>query len=124
MAADIKHAYHALALDEHRKPFFPTLWYIPEKETYEEIGKSAKDILIEYEKETSPEKKSELWEKYLYASDAEQAPKFKESDLSQVWFPGVHINIGGGSDSLLKTKSGDLERRKPILIRKKKNLHY
>jgi hypothetical protein len=26
---DVKHAYHALALDERRKAFRPTLWYIP-----------------------------------------------------------------------------------------------
>jgi hypothetical protein len=27
---DVKHAYHALALDERRKAFRPTLWYIPD----------------------------------------------------------------------------------------------
>jgi hypothetical protein len=26
---DIEHAYQALALDERRKAFRPTLWYIP-----------------------------------------------------------------------------------------------
>jgi hypothetical protein len=26
---EVEHAYQALALDERRKPFRPTLWYIP-----------------------------------------------------------------------------------------------
>ena len=30
---DVKHAFHALALDERRKAFRPTLWYIPEDQT-------------------------------------------------------------------------------------------
>jgi len=29
----IKHAYQALALDEHRAPFFPSVWENPENET-------------------------------------------------------------------------------------------
>jgi hypothetical protein len=29
--------------------------------------------------------------------------------LLQVWFPGYHINIGGGSDDLLKKKEIDFE---------------
>lgn len=31
-----------------------------------------------------------------------------QSELLQVWFPGVHINIGGGSSDTLDNK-GDLE---------------
>lgn len=31
--------------------------------------------------------------------------------LMQVWFPGVHINAGGGSDELLTTKRDDFERK-------------
>ncbi len=46
----ITHAYHALAIDERRRPFTPTLWL-------------TKNI----------------------------APQ-----VEQVWFPGVHTNIGGG----------------------------
>jgi hypothetical protein len=33
-----------------------------------------------------------------------------DSKLLQVWFPGVHINIGGGSDNLLNDWEGDFER--------------
>lgn len=46
----IQHAYHALAIDERRKPFKPSLW-----------------------------KKPNGW----------------RGTLEQVWFPGVHCNIGG-----------------------------
>ena len=48
----IRHAYHALAINERRRPFAPTLWL---------------------DKNVSPGQKVE-----------------------QVWFPGVHTNIGGG----------------------------
>ncbi|OOF93563.1 hypothetical protein ASPCADRAFT_209504 [Aspergillus carbonarius ITEM 5010] len=60
----IKYAFHALALDEHRKAFEPTLWHLP-----------------------------------------------KENDktkLFQCWFPGYHINVGGGSDHTAQ-HYGDLE---------------
>lgn len=36
--------------------------------------------------------------------------KGTDSELLQVWFPGVHINVGGGSDDLLKEWKGDFER--------------
>ncbi|KAF4449657.1 peptidoglycan-containing protein [Fusarium austroafricanum] len=36
--------------------------------------------------------------------------KDNKSELLQVWFPGVHINIGGGNDDLLTDKKSDLER--------------
>ena len=52
LGSHIKHAYHALAIDERRHPFTPTLWL-------------AKNV----------------------------APGQK---VEQVWFPGVHSNIGGG----------------------------
>lgn len=66
----VQHAFHALALDERRLPFAPTLWYVPDGETRGE-GLS----------------------------------------LKQVWFPGVHINAGGGSDDILKKRVSDFERK-------------
>lgn len=64
--AEIENAFQALALDERRAPFSPTLWNIP--------------------------------------SDN------KKTNLIQCWFPGIHVNIGGGSDDGLKrTPKGDLE---------------
>ena len=52
LGSHIRHAYHALAIDERRKPFKPTLWRI--------------------ENEVEGQK------------------------VEQVWFPGVHSNVGGG----------------------------
>lgn len=52
LGAHIKHAYHAVAIDERRKPFKPTLWL--------NINLQA------------------------------------NQKVEQVWFPGVHSNIGGG----------------------------
>ncbi|EPS45361.1 hypothetical protein H072_627 [Dactylellina haptotyla CBS 200.50] len=53
-----ENAFHALALDEHRMPFTPTLWRLPAP------GASERHADI--------------------------------PNLKQVWFPGVHTNIGGG----------------------------
>lgn len=50
----VENAFHALALDEHRNPFTPTLW---------------------------------------------KKPPNSRTNLKQVWFPGVHTNIGGGYDN-------------------------
>lgn len=63
---EIQNAVQALALDERRAPFAPTLWDMP--------------------------------------SDNHR------TNLIQCWFPGIHVNIGGGSDDGLKrTPKGDLE---------------
>ncbi len=72
LAPSIEHGYHALAIDERRRPFRPSLWSLPE--------------------------------------DSDQV-------MEQMWFPGVHSNIGGGyeKDGLsnialhwLKEKAGAL----------------
>ena len=52
LGSHITHAYHALATDERRRPFTPTLW----------LGKNVS----------------------------------RDQKVEQVWFPGVHTNIGGG----------------------------
>ena len=48
----VKNAFHALAIDEKRTPFVPSLWARPKKPIYDQI-------------------------------------------VEQVWFPGVHSNVGG-----------------------------
>lgn len=53
----VENAFHALAIDERRKGFAPTLWEIREAD----CGK----------------------------------PSFNQR-VEQVWFPGVHANVGGG----------------------------
>jgi hypothetical protein len=70
----IHNAFQALALDEHRKPFGPTLWHLPPPPP------------------SSPEQ-----------------PPVRITNLEQCWFPGVHINVGGGSDDQIKGGRGDRE---------------
>lgn len=53
LGKNVKNAYHALAIDEMRKPFAPTLW---------------------------------------------EFQNFPDQIMEQVWFAGVHTNIGGGYD--------------------------
>lgn len=71
LTENIEHAFQALALDERRKAFRPTLWYIP------------KDLVDD--------------------------PNRPTPELKQAWFPGVHINIGGGSSDCFSTMKGDSE---------------
>ncbi|KAF1946326.1 hypothetical protein EJ02DRAFT_249820 [Clathrospora elynae] len=71
LTENIEHAYQALALDERRKAFRPTLWYIPQG---------------------------------LCDDPARRTP-----ELKQVWFPGWHINCGGGSNDCFSEMKGDLE---------------
>ena len=52
LGSHIAHAYHALAIDERRRPFTPTLWLAQNVASHQQV--------------------------------------------EQVWFPGVHTNIGGG----------------------------
>ncbi|KAK6540229.1 hypothetical protein TWF694_009045 [Orbilia ellipsospora] len=59
LTSTTENAFHALALDEHRMPFTPTLWRLPIPATSE----GHTDII---------------------------------PNLKQVWFPGVHTNVGGG----------------------------
>lgn len=65
---NIEYGFHALALDEHRRPFSPTLWSLPPP-----IG------------------------------GQRQTKK-----LVQCWFPGMHINVGGGNSDQLEEKKKHL----------------
>ncbi|KAF3928276.1 hypothetical protein AA313_de0208561 [Arthrobotrys entomopaga] len=119
---NIKHAFHALALDEHREQFTPTLWWIPKDENkYSEadIEQQKKKIddaqlawyAISDNRDATPQEKlavkTKLNEERRKLIDMEENLK-DPSELLQVWFPGVHISAGGGSNNTLKDK-GDLE---------------
>ncbi|TDZ65260.1 Uncharacterized protein CTRI78_v003570 [Colletotrichum trifolii] len=71
---NVRHAFHALALDEWRKDFTPTLWAMPDEKKEEDKGG---------ENEQGRRKKKE-----------------KKTQLRQVWFPGSHSDVGGGGDDL------------------------
>ncbi|KAG9002321.1 hypothetical protein FRB93_011747 [Tulasnella sp. JGI-2019a] len=61
LSENIENAFHAMALDDHRSVFTPTLWHLPKS-----------------------------------TSDGRRMP-----NLVQCWFPGVHVNSGGGSEQNL-----------------------
>lgn len=112
----IKHAFHALALDEHRGPFSPTLWHMPlEEEKHIDKPETTRDELwaqwsaLHQNPEASDEQKTAAWGALV---DAEMYLQLRgaKSELLQVWFPGMHINIGGGSDDLLRDRKGDFEQ--------------
>lgn len=114
---DIQHAFHALALDEHRAPFSPTLWHFPAdgdlatkkpKRPHDEIYRTWKRIRSD--PQSTLQQISDAWAELI---DAEMYDGLKgtDSELVQVWFPGFHINIGGGSDDALKDRKGDFERK-------------
>ncbi|KAK5656657.1 hypothetical protein OQA88_4637 [Cercophora sp. LCS_1] len=112
----IKNAYHALALDEHRKPFDATLWHFPEKGTAgtPKPKASSDELRTAWRqlRDTNGVSDAELaraWED-LVAAEMYEELKGTDSKLLQVWFPGVHINIGGGSDDLLAEKKSDFEQ--------------
>ncbi|KAF4974178.1 hypothetical protein FZEAL_8883 [Fusarium zealandicum] len=112
----IKHAFHALALDEHRGPFSPTLWHFPTNDDQcppkpdKDLGELWADCKAAHLKPNAPSK--ELADAWGAVVDGEMHKQLQgsKSELLQVWFPGMHINIGGGSDDLLTDKKGDFEQ--------------
>ncbi|KAK1993957.1 hypothetical protein LX36DRAFT_728593 [Colletotrichum falcatum] len=119
-----KHAFHALALDEHIKPFTPTLWYLPnlEEDAYKQfvdkygpldndkVDNRFRNLLNRgYEKRATEEELSAAWKKVIKAQVAAEPRHFKP-ELRQVWFPGSHVNIGGGNSTLLVDFSYDFEQ--------------
>jgi len=71
--AKVKRARHALALDDERDSFWPLLW--------DEVAEARR---------------------MLRMSDAERACEMDDPRLKQVWFAGMHSDVGGGypDDSL------------------------
>ncbi|KAF5553007.1 hypothetical protein FNAPI_6925 [Fusarium napiforme] len=92
----IHHAYHALALDEHRAPFSPSLWHFPANKDHHP-PKPAKDV-------------EQLWSDWEKIYKNSSATKKQLEDAWGAVVDGVHINIGGGNDDLLTEKKSDLEQ--------------
>ena len=132
-----------MALDEHREAFSPTLWYLPKFGEAKASDIEAQKIVIEEKadewdkllqaaidlkssgKATDKEVNDAAIELNNVAKALNQASREllrMEDDvnhqlhprtLKQVWFPGYHIHIGGGSNSTLK-KEGDMEEMSNI----------
>ncbi|KAJ5669586.1 hypothetical protein N7462_010656 [Penicillium macrosclerotiorum] len=133
-SSDIKHAFHALALDERRKAFSPTLWYLSDKTATQEDVEARKEEEIQAEKnfwavlENAKALKAggkatdeqvnaaarnvnlaaKAWNKATRKRVKYQNRLELHPDLKQVWFPGCHVNIGGGSSDTLNNE-GDME---------------
>ncbi|RAL08030.1 T6SS phospholipase effector Tle1-like catalytic domain-containing protein [Aspergillus homomorphus CBS 101889] len=127
LSRHIKHAIQALALDEYRNAFYPEVWCLP-KEGYPNV--TEENVRLSLEK-TAKEKLKALneagKERRRLVKEAQEHGKLHPTDytddnlhlgipkLTQVWFPGYHINIGGGSsDTLLN--HGDMEEMSNIVF--------
>ena len=82
--SSICHAYQALALDDERRTFHPLVWSVPNSESKDEATCSASD-------EGDASRPAE-----------NDGARYGEQVVGQVWFAGVHSNVGGGypKDSL------------------------
>ena len=81
---DICHAYQALALDDERKTFHPLVWKVANSEPRDSV---------------TPMNSKESDTSCAAGDDGKQEG---EQIVRQVWFAGVHSNVGGGypKDSL------------------------
>jgi Uncharacterized alpha/beta hydrolase domain (DUF2235) len=70
LGPNVENAFQALALDEHRSSFVPTLWELPKRRSGG-VGSTGN------------------------GAQPESLPT-TTTVLRQVWFPGVHSNVGGG----------------------------
>jgi hypothetical protein len=77
-------AYQALALDEKRASFEPTLLYYPELPKPSDTG----DLDQLEDGDEKSKKKAELEEEFDLPDEG--------THFEQVWFPGVHTDVGGG----------------------------
>lgn len=126
--SDIKYAFQALALDEHRAAFTPTLFYVPtvtkalpealskQQEVHKIATKAWLDLLLTElpsieEINRVLKAKNEAARTLLEMEDSQK----DRSKLVQVWFPGNHINIGGGSTLTLENK-GNMEEMSNIVF--------
>ncbi|KAJ5731263.1 uncharacterized protein N7483_005771 [Penicillium malachiteum] len=139
LSTNIRHAFQALALDEHRQCFTPSVWYLPNKKaTPEDLESRKKDeeaAKAQYFKVLSDAKALKASGKATDDEVNAAARKVNEtakawnkttrrrvkiedrlkvhSELKQVWFPGYHVNIGGGDSDTLENL-GDMEEMSNI----------
>ncbi|KAF0324258.1 hypothetical protein GQ607_008432 [Colletotrichum asianum] len=111
----IKRAFHAMAIDEHRKPFSPTLWHrSPQnhnnlRKPHESKVKLRNGFITILENGGDENEKSEAWEDFIARAVYDELHG-SNSELVQVWFPGVHINVGGGNSNILAGDESDFEQ--------------
>ncbi|KAJ5908263.1 hypothetical protein N7495_000945 [Penicillium taxi] len=128
LSPNIKNAFQALALDEHRAAFTPTLFYVPtftkfsleaivkQREEWKIASQAWTDLLMTDRPSLEDlqrviKVKNEASRKLLDIEDSQK----ERTKLLQVWFPGVHVNIGGGSTLTLENK-GNMEEMSNIVF--------
>lgn len=84
-AGKVEFAFHALALDENRGPFLPTMW---------EISPQAQPIINGQDEEGN----TIDGEGNVIDFEGDIIDQRRPTELRQCWFAGVHTNIGGGYD--------------------------
>ncbi|KAJ5939733.1 hypothetical protein N7466_002867 [Penicillium verhagenii] len=118
LSTHIKHAFQALAFNERRKAFKPSLFYIPPKpnnagktqaDDKDAVGgaRKAYSDLSEITKSPSPAEVKDAGSRLNDALRRRMNHENKMKDptkLLQVWFPGYHIHIGGGSSDTMQNK--------------------
>ncbi|KAF9237083.1 hypothetical protein BU15DRAFT_49280 [Melanogaster broomeanus] len=86
---NIRYFRHAMALDEHRVRFNPNYWNRPTKIDCER-GVKRHEMPRSYKNDHNHEEcLPELERKY--------SQTITETDVEEVWFAGVHTDVGGGS---------------------------
>ncbi|TDZ38794.1 Uncharacterized protein C8035_v006535 [Colletotrichum spinosum] len=113
----IKHAFHALALDEQGRPFTPTLWHLPrggeQCPRHRDHQRTKRALARDFRKLLSVHAAEEIlsaaWEALIEREMADQLDD-DVTELQQVWFPGSHINIGGGNPGILFGAPFDVEQ--------------
>ncbi|OJK03624.1 hypothetical protein ASPACDRAFT_49732 [Aspergillus aculeatus ATCC 16872] len=128
LSPNIKNAFQALALDEHRRLFRPAMFFVPTPKTItesrsREIKYQARDATRQWlklvrsgtasigELQAAEKRRNAAARELLECEDSDKEP----SQLTQVWFPGFHIHIGGGSSQTLKNK-GNMEEMSHIVF--------
>ncbi|KAE9580750.1 hypotheticall protein [Colletotrichum fructicola] len=125
----INHAFHALALDDKKTAFTPTLWRLPKDhqqapefrhETRVELAEKLRRLLnVKHPNEKTKEAinkawaamvEREMWDQLKDETSTDNRPKFHKPKLQQVWFPGSHQNIGGGNPGILLGAPYDCEQ--------------
>ncbi|KAF6841184.1 peptidoglycan-binding domain-containing protein [Colletotrichum plurivorum] len=108
----IEHAFHALALDEGGYSFSPTLWRLPDTVNYDGVERNTirlqNDFRISLESHAPPETLSSHWREMIRSDEARSEAAVV--NLQQVWFPGSHINVGGGNLGILAGLPFDYEQ--------------
>ncbi|KAI5803961.1 hypothetical protein DFH27DRAFT_652186 [Peziza echinospora] len=95
LSIGIENAFHALALDETRKPFDATLWRLPRPMTRPAPPPNSVRKYPDDAEGSAPQGQAFRRADPAAMRDAAKCAA-KPPVLRQCWFPGVHTDVGGG----------------------------